>query len=164
MGAHYIQDLTQPFHTTVMPGENAVTLLGVGLLDKIGVHGPSETIVQEASDQHLALEQRVNCEIVTALKNNNNDQPLVRALRQNTKQSWPFSVTYVRDILTLESHNYSDTVAQAMREIPPLANGQSRSCNEILSTKTQVLFTSLMVNFGKHTRSWLRSVLAAGQI
>lgn len=125
-GAHYIQDLTQPYHTTLLPGTHTAWLIFCGLLDKIGIHGPKLKLVQEASDKHLAFEKNANQEILSNV--------LIRdVLEQQQAETLVYTPDYVRQNLTLESHEMAD----------------------------HMVLLTLMQNFRKHTRAWLRAVLSA---
>ncbi|MEI6805917.1 MAG: hypothetical protein WCK49_05360 [Myxococcaceae bacterium] len=135
-GAHYIQDLTQPYHSTLSPGTNTAWMLLAGLLDICGVHGPKANLVQEATDKHLAIENHMYREALEALSGNNT--ALVFALSQKEPESLRYEPRYIRNNLTLESHALSGQLA------------------EVLDEK---LLLKLMANFGNHTRAWVRSVV-----
>ena len=53
---HYLQDLTQPYHATVLPGVGVASMLWINALDLAGFHGAKERAVALVSNRHLALE------------------------------------------------------------------------------------------------------------
>lgn len=55
-GLHYVQDLNQPYHSTMLPGVGTLKAVGIGLLDKIGITSPQETIIMQAANAHLGFE------------------------------------------------------------------------------------------------------------
>ncbi|MCB1171105.1 MAG: hypothetical protein KDK25_12255 [Leptospiraceae bacterium] len=55
-GLHYVQDLTQPYHATVMPSRSSAGMIWINVLNTIGISGPQTGAVQLLSNRHLALE------------------------------------------------------------------------------------------------------------
>ena len=55
-GLHYVQDLTMPYHATVMPSSSSAGMIWINLLNTVGVTGPQASAVQLLSNRHLALE------------------------------------------------------------------------------------------------------------
>lgn len=55
-GLHYIQDLTQPYHSTVLPGVSVPRVLFAGFLKVIGIVEPYNDFLQLVTNEHLALE------------------------------------------------------------------------------------------------------------
>ncbi|MES2503529.1 MAG: phospholipase [Myxococcota bacterium] len=127
-GAHYIQDLTQPYHATLLPGVNTARLIAYGILDKLGIEGPKNHLVTRASDEHLALEHKAHEEMLQIFAGR--VSPLGQALQQKAPESLRYTHSYVRNNLTSQSHDMSDNLD----------------------------LTKLMQNFGVHTRAWIRSV------
>ncbi len=56
-GLHYLQDLTQPYHSSVLPGVGLTRMLGINALDVAGVHGPKNRMVQLVTNRHSLLEE-----------------------------------------------------------------------------------------------------------
>jgi hypothetical protein len=166
-GAHYIQDLTQPYHSTVLPGENPVKMLFYGLLDKIGIHGPKNRLLQRASDEHLAIEKQVYCEVLRAFTDTKKPTKIAEALIQKKPGSGiEITTKYVRHVLTKESNEFSDAASFAVHRLLPkkpfipaaYAGARADECSQPASTKDEALFHQLMNNFGEHTRAFLRSL------
>jgi hypothetical protein len=149
MGAHYIQDLTQPYHTKVLPGESTFRLIYSGAIDKIGMHGQKEHFIEQASNEHLALEKRAYC---AALQS----QTPAASLTQGLDDKQFYKAPYVRNILSAQSYDLADQVAVAFR---PLMISKKSSCEIPTLPKADALLGQLMKNFGQHTRGFIRAVL-----
>lgn len=132
-GAHYIQDLTQPYHSTPFPGGSLTWMLLAGVLDLCGIQGPKTNLVQEASDKHMMMEEQLYCAVLETL--NGKKTPVWFALQQTGFENLRYEHEYVRKVLTLESHALSGHVEEEPTQL------------------------QLMRNFGKHTRAWVRSVI-----
>ncbi|HEX7623165.1 MAG TPA: hypothetical protein VF400_06300 [Anaeromyxobacteraceae bacterium] len=80
-GLHYVQDLTQPYHATASPGTSVATLVGLSLLDLVGVHAPRAERLQLLTNRHLALEAYQGAAVADALAHSDAADPLLAALR-----------------------------------------------------------------------------------
>ena len=58
-GLHYLADLTQPYHATILPGVSTSYAIWINTVDMIGIHGPKAHAVQLVSNRHTALEKFV---------------------------------------------------------------------------------------------------------
>jgi hypothetical protein len=156
LGVHYIQDLTQPYHSTVLPGGNTVKMLLYGLLDVIGIHGPKNELTEQASKGHLAIEEHMHCTLLQAYKNGDSNA-VTLALRQTTDNPrLGYTHSYVRQTLTSQSNGFADQIADAYVSEPV----KTDNCSNVkLSKKHAPLFAGLMRSFGSHTRGWVRSIL-----
>jgi hypothetical protein len=83
-GLHYLQDMTMPYHTTIMPGRMTITMLSVAILDMIGIHGPKSSVVSEVSRAHYLIEKLQNEGLRDAYKNHQKDYVLFKALGDST--------------------------------------------------------------------------------
>jgi hypothetical protein len=155
MGAHYIQDLTQPYHTKVMPGEGAMRLVATGALDMVGITGPKDDLVDQATSEHMALEKEGYCAALQALKSGAKNDPMSNALSQTSGDRQLYKAPYVRAVLSAQSYDLADPVAEALRPIM----GEKSGCDTPKSIKAEVLFAKLMKNFGEHTRGFIRAIL-----
>ncbi len=54
--AHYLQDLTQPYHARVLPGVSTLRMLWINTLDLAGWPGAKQRAITLVSNRHLALE------------------------------------------------------------------------------------------------------------
>ncbi len=86
-GLHYVQDLTQPYHATVSPGTSVATLVGVSLLDLVGIHRPRAERLQLLTNRHLALEAYQGAAVADALARRDAADPLLAALRDPARDA-----------------------------------------------------------------------------
>jgi hypothetical protein len=86
-GLHYVQDMTMPYHTTIMPGRMAITMLSIALLDKIGIHGPYKSAVSEISRAHILIEKLQNEGLRDGYKKQQKDYVLFKALGDSAADS-----------------------------------------------------------------------------
>ncbi|MBI4763410.1 MAG: phospholipase [Deltaproteobacteria bacterium] len=86
-GLHYVQDMTMPYHTTIMPGRMTITMLSIALLDMIGIHGPYKSAVSEVSRAHILIEKLQNEGLREAYKKQQKDYVLFKALGDSAADS-----------------------------------------------------------------------------
>jgi len=158
LGAHYIQDLTQPYHAKVMPGESTTRLLYTGTLSAIGITGPKTKLVEQASDEHLTLEKQAYCSVLRTFQLGAKNDLVSSAIRQSNDDKRYYTPLYVREVLAAESYDMADEVALSLR---PLLGSAQPGCAMPNSIKSEILFARLMKNFGQHTRGFIRAILAA---
>lgn len=79
-GLHYLADLSQPYHATVLPGVSVMRMLWINLLDILGWSGPKDDAVQLVSNQHLIMEVWQGIEMVRAWRAGDMGHPLIRAV------------------------------------------------------------------------------------
>ncbi len=77
---HYVQDLTQPYHATVLPGVGVAKMLWINTIDLAGIHGPKEHAVTFVTNRHLALENYQLHRVRAAYLEGRDDDPALRAL------------------------------------------------------------------------------------
>ena len=86
-GLHYLQDLTMPYHTTMMPGRSAFTMLAAAVLDIIGIHRPKAWAVGEVSRAHILIEKLLCQEFHDAFQKHDNGYGMIQALRDTSKDT-----------------------------------------------------------------------------
>ncbi len=118
-GLHYLQDMTMPYHTTIMPGRSTVYMLWVALLDLIGVHGPKDRAVSEVSRGHILVEKLLNQDLQEAHQRQEKDHVFFRALRDTqTDGSYPgYEDRFPSQVAAKESRRQAKALAQAIRAI-----------------------------------------------
>jgi hypothetical protein len=178
MSLHYLQDLTQPYHASLAPGESTLKLLGINALAMAGLGGLKSNMVVLVSNRHLALEKYQN-EVLQATARSKSDTAFEKALRNTDKDStYPeWSDSYLRDVVARQSHDYGVSLAQTlMATMPPLfvadatfdfgtREGSINMLAEVAKRDTpsrarlDAALAELLGNFGAHSRNALRSIL-----
>lgn len=184
-GVHHIQDLTQPYHSTLLPGVGIVEMLWINSIDLLGIHGPKADRVALVSNRHLALENYGYHRLRRALANTNGEdesatlQSLRRAPGAGAEPL--FEMGAVRDSITLESNQWAARADRIVTdslpakyvsdpryvfgvtepEVNALAVAESGPRESLQAI--QGLFVQLMQNFGKHTRAFVLSAATPGK-
>ncbi len=180
-GLHYVQDLSQPYHAKALPGVSVPALLGVGLLDSIGFHGPKVRRVQLASNRHLALETYGLDTLFEATRPGRVSSPTIRAL-SNTAHDARFRAYddgYPRDVIAALASQKAEradrVIASALPhdwvQDPRFVFDPSKNGINVLAELRQhgsaeansgmdELFRELMEDFGAHTRRFVGAVVA----
>ncbi len=127
-GVHYVQDLTQPYHARVLPSKNSLLLIIYGILEKLGFHSFKEKLIKEATDEHLALEDKAYKEVLKAFEKK--ETPVVQALALHPHESGVYSPELLKTQITWQSR-----LESAETPLP-----------------------QLMEQFGLSTRAYLRSL------
>ncbi len=177
-GLHYIQDLTQPYHASVLPSRSAVAMIFINLLDMIGIHGPKKRAIDHVSNTHNLLEKIEQRLLQKELAANNWKDPLLASMRDmKPDSSYPsYSDQYVRAVLTAQSNAWarptdddlSAAIPAEMLEDPDLSNKINDPAYDVLGLlekspmKDQLLvrMKELLTATSSHSRNYLRAALA----
>ncbi|NDP38458.1 MAG: phospholipase [Rhodoferax sp.] len=181
LALHYVQDLTQPYHASLSPGNSSAKLIGINLLAMAGLPRMKDEMIVLLSNRHLALEKYQNQLIYNAALARQ-ESPLEQALRTSNKDaSYPaWSDMYARDVVSRQSHALGsrltdilvDTLPPGYVSDPSFDFGVKESGINLLAelsrqdaakrARLDSVTTELMGNFGAHSRNLVRGVLKAG--
>ena len=81
---HHVQDLTQPYHSQVLPGVSVASLLWANALDQVGLHGAKNDAVQLVTNRHFALENFQFHAMKADYEAARFDAPMLAALRDRS--------------------------------------------------------------------------------
>jgi hypothetical protein len=171
---HYVQDLTQPYHTSVLPGVSVPHMLWINALDILGAHGSKQDVITFVSNRHAALENYQYHRMHTAYLRNDKEDVLLRATRESFKSTTPpYSPGQIRQSISLQSHALANATDAMLEHVlptkyisdPRYVLGETEPDLNILSvmesrTPGQRAHMSdttvnLMRNFGTHTRAFI---------
>lgn len=184
LSLHYLQDLTQPFHATVMPGASTVRMLGISLLAKLGMQRPWDEAIVLLSNRHLAVE-KLQSDLIRQAAREHRAGPIENAL-QDTRRDGPLAAwgdDTLRSQVSARAHAgapaLNDAILAALperlvhdpsfdygvhekevdllREIGP--GGKTPGSRAAL----EALIAERMGDFGAFTRSAVRGIVAAGR-
>ncbi|HYD63337.1 MAG TPA: hypothetical protein VEC35_23475 [Noviherbaspirillum sp.] len=175
---HYVQDLTQPYHARVLPGVGTPSLLWTNALAMIGFPTRKEHAISLVSNRHQALENYQFRRMREAyLKKDDNDALLLAARNTAGDSGYPrYTDAAVRQSITKQSHRAADaTDAVLERGVPPKyisdpgylmsASREDVDLHALVSAGTPStrdemtsLVAGLMMNFGTHSRLFIRTV------
>jgi hypothetical protein len=171
---HYVQDLTQPYHTTALPGVSVPRMLLINALDLMGAHGRKQDVITLVSNRHAALENYQYRRMHAAYLRQDSDDVLLRACRETAKAiAAPYSPNQVRNSISLQSHAAADATDAMLERVlpqkyisdPRYVLGETEPDLDMftvlknLTPEQQALMTNmvanLMKNFGTHTRIFI---------
>ena len=177
---HYEQDLTQPYHATVLPGVSTTRMLWINTLDILGMHGAKERAIRFVSNRHLALENYQYHRMRNDYLQHTMDDPLLAALRDTSRDAMQLQYTDAtpRHIVSLQAHAWADrTDAALVRDMPAryisdpdYVFEQTEPDIDMAAVMQQAtperqadlagLLAELLRHFGTHTRVFIASLLS----
>lgn len=182
LALHYIQDLTQPYHADLAPGNSTLGLIGTNTLAMAGFPKRRDDLIVLLSNRHLAIEKFQN-ESMVANARAGTDTTLERALRELPQDAgYPaWTVLYARDTVAREAHASSEqTVRTILATVPAayvsdpafdfgvnehdiglLADIDKQGPTQRAELEQQVAL--LLARFGAHSRNTVRGILRAAQ-
>lgn len=182
LALHYIQDLTQPYHADLSPGDSTLGLIGTNLMAMAGFPRRRNELIVLLSNRHLALEKFQN-EAMVASARAGTDTALERALRELPRDAtYPaWTALYARDTVAREAHaSAEDTVRTILATVPAayvsdpafdfgvneagialLADIDRQGATQRRTLETMV--AQLLARFGSHSRNTVRGILRAAQ-
>lgn len=178
---HYVQDLTQPYHASLSPGDSVAKLLGANLLAMAGMERTKNEMIVLLSNRHLALEKYQN-ELMFQAANSRQDTALEKSLRnQDRDASYPeWSHLYLRDVVAKQSAAYGPELVNILVRTLPGAlvsdpsydfgvnEGKVNLIRELAArspedrARLDKAIADLLGNFGAHSRNTVRGILRAG--
>lgn len=182
LAMHYVEDLTQPYHASVSPGNASLKLIGINLLAMAGFPRLKDQMIVLLSNRHLALEKYQNQMIYNAAQAKA-ETAIEKALRSSDKDSsYPaWSDLYARDVVSLQSQALGaqltdilvDTLPVGYVADPSFDFGVKESTIDLVAemgkqdpgkrAKLDGITAELMANFGAHSRNLVRGVLKQAQ-
>ena len=178
LASHYVQDLTQPYHASLSPGNASTKLIGINLLAMAGFPKMKNEMIVLLSNRHLALEKYQNQMIYQAAQAQT-ETGIEISLRSSDKDgSYPtWSDFYARDVVSRQSHGLGsrltdilvDTLPASYVSDPSFDFGVKESGIDLLSelgrqdsskrARLDSITSELMDNFGAHSRNLVRGIL-----
>ena len=177
---HYIQDLTQPYHASVLPGVGVPPMLWINTLDLIGLHGGKERAVTLVTNRHLAIENFQRQRVRTAWLTADRSDPAWRALIDVAHDGAAvYDDATPRAVITVQSRALADAVDEALaRHLPPRYTSEpsylfgetdpgvdlervSKSLSPEAQAALNGALAELLGNFGRQTRAFVRTLARA---
>jgi hypothetical protein len=180
LALHYVQDLTQPYHSSLSPGNPTLKLIGINVLAMAGFPCLKDEMIVLLSNRHLALEKYQNQLIFSAAKAKQNglfEQSLRKADKDASYAEW--TDLYARDVVSRQAQalgiRLTDNLVNALPKKyvsdPSFDFGVNESGIDLQAelgkqdpAKLAPLndtVSELMGNFGAHSRNLVRGVLKA---
>lgn len=118
-GLHYLADLTQPYHATVLPGVTTGYALWINTIDMIGISGPKANAIQLVSNRHAAIEKFIQANLQKAYTAKETNNILLQAL-QNTEKASPYNDTMPRAVISKLAHDKADETDEVLEKNMPV--------------------------------------------
>lgn len=183
LALHYVQDLTQPYHASVSPGDGLLKLMGTNLMAMAGMPRKKNELIVLLSNRHLALE-KYQTQLLRRAALVHQDTAIEQALRDPQRDArYPaWTEGYTRDVVAREAHDYgvelSNTLVASMPPLfvsdPAFDFGVQEAQIDIVSelskqgaaqrAQLDAAIAELLGHFGAHSRNTLRGLLKAGGV
>ena len=179
LAAHYVQDLTQPYHARLAPGFSTARLIAIQLLAVLGMPASKNAMVVLLSNRHFVLE-RYESQMIQAGGQTRRATALENALHDGRQDgaggAWGDAT--LRDGVSLQSFNLGEAVTQQLlASVPPryvsdpgfdfgVEGGTIDLMGEVArqgpqaKANLEASIATLMGHFGAHSRNLVRAILA----
>jgi hypothetical protein len=176
-GLHYLADLTQPNHTTVLPGVSTAYTIWIQTMDMIHVHGPKANTTQLVSNRHMAIEKFVQVILRRAYKKKEKNNAILAAL-QTTKNSPPYVDTIPRNVVAKMAHDKAGEIDKELEEHmpdrfvsdPKFEFGSSAEREQLVEKiktekgqaavdKLTIIASDLLISFATYGRSYIQAII-----
>lgn len=178
LALHYLQDLTQPYHAKLAPGESDAHLLLVNALALAGATGMKDRMIVLLSNRHLALERYQTALLLDAARANRNgelEDALHRLGKDGDYPAWNDQA--MRNVVAAQAAKYADALVPIILAAFPSQYvsdpsfdfgaqadkvdllGEMRQRDPAVIKPLDAAIARLLGHFGSHSRNALRSVL-----
>ena len=181
---HYITDLTQPYHATVLPGVSTFKMLWINFLAIIGFDSMKNNTVNLVSNRHTAIEKIQQNLLTQIMKDNDTENPLLLAFADHSADNqYPkYSATYLRDVVAKESNERASTLDQVLVDALPAKYVSDPSFEYTAADKERLIddarhksedgfreLTQFLIqtfrSLGAHSRNFVESaIIEAGEV
>ncbi len=119
---HYVQDLTQPYHASVLPGVHPARMIGINAVAMVGHERPKLDAIALVSNRHVVVENYQYKRMVQAYEQRNMDDALLAALRDSAhdREHWRYQWANTRAMVSREAFDAAQALdAQLEQSFPP---------------------------------------------
>ncbi len=180
---HYIEDLTQPYHATVLPGVGVPRLLWINTADLLGWHQPKNDAITLVSNRHLSLENYQYHRMRNAHLRHDAGDALIRAAADLSADAGraPYADAAARALISTESNALARATDRVLEQSlpsryvsdPEYVLGETEPTLDLYRVldhsppaaraAMNAMTAGLLRNFGAHTRAFVRALLAKSQ-
>lgn len=177
-GLHFVTDLTQPYHSSVLPGVSTLRMLWINVLAMIGFETYKQNAINLVANRHTALEELQWNLLHEISVERQLDNPLLKALAdRSTDDSYPkVNDRFLQDVVSKEAENRSDEVDSLLVAALPAKYVDDASFTYSPEDKAKVLdearnygeesyqnltgfLERLFRSLGAHSRNYVESAL-----
>lgn len=168
-GLHYIQDLTQPYHATALPGVDLADMLLMESKALAGYDADKKAAIERAATRHTEVE-KYQFNWLHGLLLAGQPHPILAAYADTERDASypPYSVDYPREVISAESSAqaaaFDEAIGQwlqtpAANQSFSAGNALAREPHEHAALNGQLL--QLIRNLGAHSRNFVRAGIQA---
>ncbi|HHM5924063.1 TPA: phospholipase, partial [Pseudomonas aeruginosa] len=168
-GMHYIQDITQPYHSTPLPGASLAAMLQMEGKALLGYPEEKQAAIERVANRHTAVE-KYQFDWLRQLLRDGRPQPMLDTYADTRRDgAYPaYSPTYLRDVVAAESNAHAAAFDAAIGEwlaARPASAAQDFSesnqprpeAHDNAGLNAQLI--ELIGHFGAHSRNIARAAL-----
>jgi hypothetical protein len=180
---HYIEDLTQPYHATVLPGVGVPHLLWINTLDLAGLHEPKKDAITLVSNRHLAMENYQYRRMRSVYVRHDAGDALIHALEDTSTDAGrtAYADGAAREVISRESNALAGATDRVLEQSlprkyvsdPDYVLGETEPGLDLYGVLSNSpppardamagMVAGLLRNFGAYSRAFVRSLLAQSQ-
>lgn len=164
-GLHYVTDLTQPYHSRVLPNFGTISMLWINLKAILGFESAKNDAIDRISSRHTTIEKYHFSTLKNAYKSKNLVHPFIVSVRQTDLDNnyGSYDNSYMVNVVAKQSYDLSDRIDTLIDE-SNLLNGfsEGKLSNEINKKSLKDLdstITEHMRSVGSHIRNYVRTGL-----
>lgn len=118
---HYVQDLSQPYHSTLIPGVSTFKLLLAEGINLIGFNSMSDNLKHLLVNRHLAFENYVRFNLSEVDLNHDMKNHLYLALHNFSEDSklGAYTDQYLYNVVSQKSYEQSSRIDKLIRQVLP---------------------------------------------
>ena len=166
---HYLQDLTQPYHSRVLPGVDLADMVLIEAKAQAGFSADREAAIKRVADRHTAIEQYQFERMQALLGQGQMDDPLLSAYADVREDAaYPaFTADYAASVVAAESNARADEFDGLIGQwLARSTASQGFSAGNQLARvppdpALDALLVELFRHFGSHSRNALQATLPA---
>ncbi|EPG67094.1 hypothetical protein [Leptospira wolffii] len=161
-GMHYIADLTQPYHSRVLPNYGTVGMLWINIKAILGFENAKNEAIDRISNRHTTIEKYHFTVLRNAYQDKNLTHPFITNVKsKDLDESYGvFDDSYITEKLTKESYDLSDKIDTLIDESNLLVGfSQDKLLPSIHQESLNELDSTLanhMKSVGSHIRNYAR--------
>ena len=179
LAMHYVQDLTQPYHASVSPGNSTARLIGINALAMVGLPKWKNDMIVLLSNRHLALEN-YESGLIQAAARARKPGGLEMALHDTSQDARypPWSASYVREVVSKQAYDAGVATDQALvttvparivsdpgfdfgaQEVPGDLVKELSTTDPAQRARLDAAIAELLGQFGAHSRPLVRGLRA----
>lgn len=150
---HYIQDLTQPYHSSVLPRVSAAKQIGVQLVSIVGYQSPKDNMIRFISGRHTLIEEYQYYLIRNLIETKNWNHPVASSITDFSAKGaneWQ-GIDSLRNNVCKEAYDAAEPADEQLEHLEIPKYETLYEPNHPIHT----ILGSLLQNTSKHTRAYL---------